>query len=93
MHEGRPHAIDLIVNHEIQLLVNTPEGKHAQRDDYTMRQAAIAHRVPYTTTLSAAEAAGDAVQALRGQGHSVRPLQAWHASMAQAPESEAEALV
>ena len=36
------HAIDLIVNGEVQLLVNTPFGKHAQRDDYTIRQAAIA---------------------------------------------------
>ena len=54
VHEGRPHAIDLVVNRQVQLLVNTPLGKHAQRDDYTIRQAAIAHGVPYTTTLSAA---------------------------------------
>jgi carbamoyl-phosphate synthase large subunit len=81
VHEGRPHAIDLIVNHEIQLLVNTPEGKHAQRDDYTMRQAAIAHRLPYTTTLSAAEAAADALSELRVRGPAVRSLQEWHAHL------------
>jgi len=81
VHEGRPHAIDLIVNAEVQLLVNTPEGKHAQRDDYTIRQAAIAHRVPYTTTLSAAEAACDAITALRVHGPQVRALQEWHAQM------------
>ena len=60
VHEGRPHAIDLIVNRDVQLLINTPLGKHAQRDDYSLRQAAIAHHVPYTTTLSAASAACDA---------------------------------
>jgi len=56
VHEGRPHCIDLIVNGQVQLLVNTPLGKAAQTDDYTMRKAAIARRVPYTTTLSAASA-------------------------------------
>ncbi|HEX6814555.1 MAG TPA: carbamoyl-phosphate synthase large subunit, partial [Gemmatimonadaceae bacterium] len=59
VHEGRPHGIDLIVNRQVQLLINTPLGKHSQRDDYSMRQAAVAHRVPYTTTLSAASAACD----------------------------------
>jgi carbamoyl-phosphate synthase large subunit len=78
MHEGRPHAIDLVVNGEVQLLINTPLGKHAQRDDYTIRQAAIAHRVPYTTTLSAASAACDAVLSLRSRQPAVRSLQEWH---------------
>jgi len=78
VHEGRPHAIDLVVNGEVHLLINTPLGKHAQRDDYTIRQAAIAHRVPYTTTLSAASAACDAVLALRSRQPSVRSLQEWH---------------
>jgi carbamoyl-phosphate synthase large subunit len=78
VHEGRPHAIDMIVNGQVQLLINTPLGKHAQRDDYTIRQAAIAHGVPYTTTLSAASAACDAVLSLRSREASVRSLQEWH---------------
>ena len=79
VHEGRPHAVDAIVNGEIHLLINTPLGKHAQQDDYTLRQAAIAHRVPYTTTMSAASAACDAVLALRSRPPAVRSLQEWHA--------------
>ena len=78
VHEGRPHAIDLIVNGTVQLLINTPMGKHAQRDDYSMRQAAIAHHVPYTTTLSAANAACDAILAIRLRAPSVTSLQEWH---------------
>ena len=78
VHEGRPHGLDLIVNGDVQLLINTPFGKHAQQDDYSMRQAAIAHRVPYTTTLSAANAACDAVLALRSRRPTVRSLQEWH---------------
>ncbi len=78
VHEGRPHCIDLIVNGAVQLLINTPLGKHAQTDDYTMRQAAVAHRIPYTTTLSAAGAACDAILALRFRPPAVRSLQEWH---------------
>ena len=73
VHEGRPNGVDLIVNGQVQLLINTPLGKRAQKDDYTLRQAAIAARLPYTTTLSAARAAVDAIEAL----HS-RALQEWH---------------
>ncbi len=82
VHEGRPHALDLIVNREVVLLINTPMGKHAQRDDYTIRQAAIANRVAYTTTLSAASAACDAIEALATSQPGVRPLQDWHALLA-----------
>src|SRR5690606_26391725 len=82
VHEGRPHGRDLIVNGEVQLLINTPLGKHAQRDDYTLRQAAIANRVPYTTTLSAAGAACDAILSLRSRKASVQSLQEWHAQLA-----------
>ena len=80
--EGRPHAIDLMVNGEIQLLINTPLGKSSQRDDYTMRQAAVANRVPYTTTLSGADAACDAILSMREHGPSVRSLQEWQESLA-----------
>ncbi|HEY7406973.1 MAG TPA: carbamoyl-phosphate synthase large subunit [Gemmatimonadaceae bacterium] len=78
LHEGRPNAIDFIVNGEVHLLINTPLGKHSQQDDYTMRQAAVAHRVPYTTTMSAANAACDAILALRFRSLTVHALQEWH---------------
>ncbi len=79
VHEGRPNAIDLIVSGEVQLLINTPLGKFTQVDDYAIRRAALVHRVPYTTTMSAASAACDAIIALRSRTGSVRSLQEWHA--------------
>ena len=79
VHEGRPNAIDLLVSGQIQLLINTPLGKLSQQDDYAIRQAALQHRVPYTTTLSGASAASDAVIALKSRVGEVRPLQEWHA--------------
>jgi carbamoyl-phosphate synthase large subunit len=79
VYEGRPNAVDLLVSGQIQLLINTPLGKLTQQDDYTIRRAALQHRVPYTTTLSAASAACDAIIALRSRAGEVRPLQEWHA--------------
>jgi carbamoyl-phosphate synthase large subunit len=79
VHEGRPNAIDLLVSGQIQLLINTPLGKLSQQDDYAIRQAALQHRVPYTTTLSGASAACDAIIALRSRAGDVRSLQEWHA--------------
>ena len=81
IHEGRPNGIDMMLNGEVQLLINTPFGKESQRDDYTMRQAAIANRVAYTTTLSAASAACDAILSLRSRAASVMSLQEWHATI------------
>ncbi|HEU4523733.1 MAG TPA: carbamoyl-phosphate synthase large subunit [Gemmatimonadales bacterium] len=78
VHEGRPNAIDLLVSDRIQLLINTPLGKLTQLDDYAIRRAALQHRVPYTTTLSAASAACDAIIALRSRTGEVRSLQEWH---------------
>jgi carbamoyl-phosphate synthase large subunit len=78
VHEGRPNAIDLIVSGEAQLLINTPLGKFTQADDYAIRRAALMHRVPYTTTMSAASAACDAIIALRSRTGSVRSLQEWY---------------
>jgi carbamoyl-phosphate synthase large subunit len=75
VHEGRPHILDLLLSGEVQLLVNTPLGKDAQHDDYMIRQAAISRGIPYTTTLSAASAAADAIIALRSRRLSVHSLQ------------------
>jgi len=75
VHEGRPHLLDLLLSDEVDLLLNTPLGKHAQHDDYMIRRAAIARGIPYTTTLSAAAAVVDAIIALRNRKLRVRSLQ------------------
>jgi carbamoyl-phosphate synthase large subunit len=82
LHEGRPHGVDLMVNGDVQLLINTPLGKHAQYDDYRLRQTAIAQGVSYTTTMSAAAAACDAILALKSRKPTVRSLQEWHQVLA-----------
>jgi carbamoyl-phosphate synthase large subunit len=81
VHEGRPNCLDMIVNHDTQLLINTPMGKHAQLDDYLLRQAAIVNRVSYTTTMSAANAACDAILSLKSRQSRVKSLQEWQAEL------------
>ena len=78
VHEGRPNAVDLMVSGQVQLLVNTPFGKLTQRDDYILRRTALQEKVPYTTTMTAAAAACDAVIAMRSRTGEVRSLQEWH---------------
>jgi carbamoyl-phosphate synthase large subunit len=78
LHEGRPHCGDLIVTGAVHLLINTPLGKLTQHDDYLLRRTALQHKVPYTTTISAASAACDAILARRSRGGDVRCLQEWY---------------
>jgi carbamoyl-phosphate synthase large subunit len=87
VHAGRPNCLDMIVNHDTQLLINTPMGKHAQLDDYLLRQAAIVNRVSYTTTMSAASAACDAILALRSRRSTVRSIQEWQSDLVASPEA------
>jgi carbamoyl-phosphate synthase large subunit len=77
VHEGRPNCLDMIVNRDTDLFINTPLGKHAQLDDYQLRQAAIVNRVSYTTTMSAASAACDAILSLKSRRQHVKSLQEW----------------
>ncbi len=78
VYEGRPNVVDLLLSGDVQLLVNTPLGRLTQRDDYIIRAAALSHRTPYATTMSAAVAACDAIVALKSGEHGVRSLQEWH---------------
>jgi carbamoyl-phosphate synthase large subunit len=74
--EGRPNLIDRMKNGEIALILNTPTGRGRRTDESRIRAAAVAHRVTCITTLSAAEAAARACEALRGQELKVVSLQA-----------------
>jgi carbamoyl-phosphate synthase large subunit len=52
--EGRPHIVDMIKNHQIDLIVNTTEGKKAIADSYTIRRTALQNKISYSTTLAGA---------------------------------------
>jgi carbamoyl-phosphate synthase large subunit len=54
--EGRPNVVDDIKNGQIDLIINTPLGQRSRADEYTIGWTAIINKVPFITTLSAAEA-------------------------------------
>ena len=62
--EGRPHIVDMIKNDEIDLIVNTTEGKQAIRESNSIRREAVHHRVTYYTTLAAGLATCEALDHL-----------------------------
>jgi len=60
--EGQPHIVDMLKNDEIDLIVNTTEGRKALADSYSIRRTALQHKVFYTTTIAGAFAT---IQALK----------------------------
>ncbi len=78
LNEGRPNVVDEIVNHNIQLVINTPIGKASKVDDSYIRKAAIKYKIPYITTLAAALAAAKGIAASRNGRGEVKSLQEYH---------------
>ncbi len=62
--EGRPHIVDMIKNGEIDLIVNTTEGKQAINESLSIRAQAVRQGVTYYTTLGAAVATCTAIEHL-----------------------------
>jgi carbamoyl-phosphate synthase large subunit len=79
--EGRPNIVDAVKNDQIQLIINTPRGKHLQADDSYIRKAAIKHKILYITTTAAATAAAIGISARREGEIEVKPLQEYHAEI------------
>ncbi|MBM4146304.1 MAG: carbamoyl-phosphate synthase large subunit [Nitrospira sp.] len=76
--EGRPHIVDLIKNKEVHFVINTVSGAQAQRDSFSIRQNALQYKVPFTTTISGAVAAVNAIEKLREQQVHIRSIQEYH---------------
>jgi carbamoyl-phosphate synthase large subunit len=78
LQEGRPNIADAIINKEIQLIINTPVGKFGKVDDSYIRKMAIQHKIPYITTMAAAKASVDAIEAMRNKEIVPKALQDYH---------------
>ncbi|MEL4178894.1 carbamoyl-phosphate synthase large subunit [Roseateles sp. PN1] len=78
--DGRPHIVDMIKGGEIQLVFTTvDETRTAIADSRHIRQAALAARVTYYTTMAGCEAA---VEGMKHQdGLLVQSLQELHAEL------------
>ena len=81
VYEGRPHIVDMIKNNEIDLIINTTEGKQSIADSYTIRASALQQKVSYTTTIAGAHATIRALHRLDNEV--VNRLQDLHAEIKQ----------
>ena len=77
VHEGSPHIVDVIRSGEVGLVVNTTEGAKEVRDSYSLRRQTLLSGVPYFTTMAAALAMVDGIEATSGEMVRVRSLQEW----------------
>ena len=76
--EGRPHCVDAMISGQIHLVINTTEAAaQSVKDSFDIRRTALTRQICHYTTLSAAEAAVDAIAAIRDGALEVAPLQSY----------------
>ncbi len=76
--EGQPNILDLMKSGKVQLVINTPSGRIPRQDEVKIRSHVILYNVPYTTTLSGAQATVSGIQALMKNTLGVKSLQEYH---------------
>ena len=78
MSEGRPNIVDAIKNGDVDLIINTPLGQRSRMDEYAIGRTAIKYKIPFITTLSAAEAVVRGLKKCRNNELQVKCLQDYH---------------
>ncbi|MCK5579779.1 MAG: carbamoyl-phosphate synthase large subunit [Candidatus Omnitrophica bacterium] len=81
LHEGRPNIADAIKNGDLQLIINTPIGKNSMHDDSYIRMAAIQRKIPYVTSMAAAQATVAGIEAMKTGKMALKSLQEYHESL------------
>jgi carbamoyl-phosphate synthase large subunit len=76
--EGRPHIVDMIKNGEISLIINTPRGRNPKLDEVAIRANAVQYKIPYTTTISGAQAVVNAIESMKRGNFHVKALQDYY---------------
>ena len=76
--EGRPHCVDMIKNKDIAFVINTVTGTKAHKDSFSIRESALQYNVPYTTTISGARAAINAIEVMINKDINIKSIQEYH---------------
>ncbi len=77
--EGVPNIVDLVHKKEVDLIINTPRSKQTVKDGFQIRRAAVDFNVPYITTIQAALAAADAIEAMKKDEITIKSMGEYHA--------------
>jgi carbamoyl-phosphate synthase large subunit len=85
VNEGPPHVVDVIHSGTVAIVVNTTMGAKEVRDSYALRRQTLLANIPYFTTIAAALAACDALEASQvDPALRVRSLQEWAGNLPRA---------
>ena len=76
--EGRPNILDLMKDGKVQLVINTPSGRIPRVDETRIRSQVILYNIPYTTTLAAAQALAQGMEAYIKKDIKVKSLQDYY---------------
>ncbi len=76
--EGGSNIVDLIHRKEVDLIINTPTGKQTVKDGFQIRRAAVDFNVPYITTIQAALASADAIEAMKKGRITIKSMGEYH---------------
>jgi carbamoyl-phosphate synthase large subunit len=76
--QGRPHIVDMIKNGEIDLIINTTSNKKAISESCSIRRAALAFDIPYSTTIAGAKATALAIKSMIEGEFGVKTIQEYH---------------
>ncbi len=82
LHEGKPNITDAIKNKEINLIINTPIGRSGKYDDSFIRMEAIQYKIPYITSLMAAQASVEGIQSVAKDKNLPKSLQDYYKELA-----------
>jgi carbamoyl-phosphate synthase large subunit len=77
--QGSPHVLDLMRQNQIAIVINTPD-QAGTADSFSIRRTALELRLPVFTTMAGAQAAVEAIAALRASPLTVRALQDYQAT-------------
>lgn len=78
VNEGRPSIVDRIKNGEVQIVINTPLGYESRFDEYAIGWAAVQNKIPFITTLSAANSFAEGIEKIKEGNLEVRSLQDYY---------------
>jgi len=76
--QGRLHIVDMIKNGKIDLIINTTSNKRAISESCSIRRAALAFDIPYSTTIAGAKATALAIKSMIEGEFGVRTIQEYH---------------
>ena len=73
--QGSPHIVEKLNKKNISLVINTTEGKDSISDSFSLRRTSLINKIPYFTTIAAANACLESIEALKKYPIKVRALQ------------------